>query len=319
MKATVLLVSMFLFTPCARAQSDADWSPWVEPFYDGAYHDRRDPIGLAVRTRCSANPTGSKNSVWEIQLQNRDDSVPYGVGASVVFGVKYLSAAQAIQPMQILSLPSIASKGCSKSPEFEFDVWHVGNATGRHFKIHYKNGVVSAKSHIPTDWADVTSQITTGVVAGLGGAVQPPQTTQDKAGGSSLGASSTAPGAPGTSYAPPMKSIGRGDSSSSSALGQGSRYVDAVPQCARFEYRNTALFIVNLCMTDIFVNFTSSGSVWGAAHIAANDSNNTGSFSSDVNRAGGVVLFACPGYSTPVDPQGVPFGHDYKGEYRCNR
>jgi hypothetical protein len=105
----------------------------------------------------------------------------------------------------------------------------------------------------------------------------------------------------------------------SSIAAQSSSFVRAVPDCGAQDWQNGHLFVLNRCDINVSVTWSSGGDVWGSAHLGPAGSQNTGSSSEDVERAGGVDLFTCPGDSTPEDPEGRPVGAHYKGGYRCRR
>lgn len=80
------------------------------------------------------------------------------------------------------------------------------------------------------------------------------------------------------------------------------------------------LIVENVCDITVSISWRSSGTVWGAANsIEPAGHRGTGSSFDDVNNAGGVDLFTCPGNSTPEGTDGKPIGPHYKGEYRCRR
>jgi hypothetical protein len=115
-------------------------------------------------------------------------------------------------------------------------------------------------------------------------------------------------------------SLGPLGSSSSILHAQSSQYVRPVANCGRSAYEHNMLIVENICDITVSIKWTSYGNVWGAQNnIEPAGHRATGSSREDVDQAGGVDLFTCPGNSTPEGPDGKPLNSHYKGEYRCRR
>jgi hypothetical protein len=100
----------------------------------------------------------------------------------------------------------------------------------------------------------------------------------------------------------------------------GSDYVSGVPQCGKEVYDNNMFVVENACDIEVSITWTSPGNVWGRADgIGPGGHQGTGESRNDVNKAGGVSLYTCPGRSSPRDDQNRPIGSHYKGPYRCHR
>jgi len=105
-----------------------------------------------------------------------------------------------------------------------------------------------------------------------------------------------------------------------SAVYAQSKYVRSVTECGHAVYDKDTLVVENSCDITVSITWTSSGNVWGTAlNIGPGGHQSTGSSRDDVNEAGGVETFTCPGDSTPVTGEGKPIGTHYKGRYACQR
>ena len=92
-----------------------------------------------------------------------------------------------------------------------------------------------------------------------------------------------------------------------------------MPGCGNPQVENDTLFIVNPCSILVNVTFTSSGDVWGGTLIGAGQHARTGYSGEAVNRVGGVHVYTCSGYGTPVQPDGSPINSGYTGQlYGCH-
>jgi hypothetical protein len=92
-----------------------------------------------------------------------------------------------------------------------------------------------------------------------------------------------------------------------------------VPQCGNPQIENDTLFIVNPCGFAVNVTFTSLGDVWGGMPIGPGQHAQTGYSGEAVNRVGGVHVYTCRGYGSPVQPDGSPIISGYTGrEYACH-
>jgi hypothetical protein len=92
-----------------------------------------------------------------------------------------------------------------------------------------------------------------------------------------------------------------------------------VPQCGNPQIENDTLFIVNPCGIAVNVTFTSWGDVWGGMPIGPGERARTGYSGEAVRRVGGVHVYTCSGYGTPVQPDGSPIISGYTGrEYACH-
>jgi hypothetical protein len=92
-----------------------------------------------------------------------------------------------------------------------------------------------------------------------------------------------------------------------------------VPQCGNPQIENDTLFIVNSCGIAVNVTFTSQGEVWGGMPIGPGQHAQTGYSGEAVNRVGGVHVYTCRGYGSPVQPDGSPIISGYTGrEYGCH-
>ena len=92
-----------------------------------------------------------------------------------------------------------------------------------------------------------------------------------------------------------------------------------VPQCGHPQIENDTLFIVNPCGIAVNVTFTSLGDVWGGMPIGPGQHAQTGYSGEAVSRVGGVHVYTCAGYGTPVQPDGSAIISGYTGrEYACH-
>jgi hypothetical protein len=95
--------------------------------------------------------------------------------------------------------------------------------------------------------------------------------------------------------------------------------VTPVPQCGNPQIENDTLFIVNPCSFPVNVTFTSLGDVWGGMPIGPGQHARTGYSGEAVNRVGEVHVYTCPGYGTPVQPDGSAIISGYTGRvYGCH-
>lgn len=95
--------------------------------------------------------------------------------------------------------------------------------------------------------------------------------------------------------------------------------VTPVPQCSNQQIENDTLFIVNPCSFPVNVTFTSLGDVWGGMPIGPGQQAQTGYSGEAVSRVGGVHVYTCPGYGTPVQPDGSAIISGYTGSvYGCH-
>ena len=108
---------------------------------------------------------------------------------------------------------------------------------------------------------------------------------------------------------------------SSAAAQTPDRFVRPVPECARGGYESDGAFMIeNVCNMDITVFYTSRGDVWGGQPLGPGRRGRTAYNGQAVAQAGGVSVYACPGYATPVRPDGSEMGPHYTGrEYKCSR
>lgn len=95
--------------------------------------------------------------------------------------------------------------------------------------------------------------------------------------------------------------------------------VNPVPKCGNPQIQNDTLFIVNPCSITVNVTYTSSGDIWGGTLIGPGQSARTAYSGEHVNQVGGVHVYTCPGYETPVQPDGIAIVDNYTGpEYGCH-
>jgi hypothetical protein len=96
--------------------------------------------------------------------------------------------------------------------------------------------------------------------------------------------------------------------------------VKPVPGCGAPQIQDGTLFIVNSCNITVSVTYTSLDDVWGGTLIGPGQSARTAYSAEAVNRVGGVHVYTCPGYGTPVQPDGSPImAGNYTGSvYGCH-
>lgn len=95
--------------------------------------------------------------------------------------------------------------------------------------------------------------------------------------------------------------------------------VNPVPRCVDLQIQNDTLFIVNSCDITVNVTYTSRGDIWGGMLISPGQSARTAYTGEHVSQVGGVHVYTCPGYGTPVQPDGSAIISDYTGrEYGCH-
>lgn len=95
--------------------------------------------------------------------------------------------------------------------------------------------------------------------------------------------------------------------------------VTPVPNCGTPQIQNDTLVIVNRCSITVNVAFTSSGNLWGGTLIGPRQSARTAYSGEAVTSAGGVHVYTCPGYGTPVQPDGSAIIGNYVGSrYGCH-
>jgi hypothetical protein len=107
------------------------------------------------------------------------------------------------------------------------------------------------------------------------------------------------------------------------SISQDAQFVRGVPQCGSSQYDNRGNFyLMNRCNIKITITFTNqfNGLAWGTASVPPGTRQLTESMGNASPRENGTIwLYACPGTSTAVAPDGRPFGNHYNGAYTCQQ
>lgn len=96
--------------------------------------------------------------------------------------------------------------------------------------------------------------------------------------------------------------------------------VTPVPDCGIPQIQSDTVMIVNPCGITVNVTFTSSGEIWGGTLIGPGQSASTGQSTEALSSGGGLHVYTCPGYGTPVQPDGSAIVNgNYTGlRYGCH-
>lgn len=98
------------------------------------------------------------------------------------------------------------------------------------------------------------------------------------------------------------------------------QYVRAIPQCGRTQYVGSDYFVLNTCNIKVTITVTSDGPLWGTAILDPGERQLFSGMGIDSPRKSGVIsLYTCPGYATPVTPDGRQLTRNYHGAYTCQQ
>jgi hypothetical protein len=99
------------------------------------------------------------------------------------------------------------------------------------------------------------------------------------------------------------------------------QYVEGVPQCGRYEIDSQKgdFSLINACNTEVYIQWTSDGDLWGAANVAPGQRQLETTMGIPSTRGSGVIsLYVCPANTSPVMPNGQAiWNRHYHGSYRC--